>query len=610
MNTQHLDGQSYHNDNNPNHHHHAIAAAARPVSSGYSQPSPKMRQTPRLEIPRASSVYPDDVSPPDSPRTGDGARSTSPNISPITDAGSGHRVQGANNKSYVSNIPLPSQRGAGTTASYVSGWREKIAAARSSTKDSKTKWDDYSGEPTASEKGKSGQVIPGTTKIGNENSRVTTTISSKPLPKQPIFASTLKKVGRKESPEPSQPFRPRKEWKGPSGRSPIVPPVSDKPRPPNKALPTPSQRRQNQGFRQASGLKTSVEGRASPATERNGKDSPGNGVVGRRSLPQGAEGRIASQSQDRGRSPETESRGPLSKSLPPITDTGAAVPLHQTAGQNEQITPHTTGQETRPNNPNLNNGSKKTALSAITDHHSLVASPVSVQNSPAEGIRQSLQALELRNIPTSRFSATTYDTAIPESAPATPRRSFEEPPPPPPQQTSILERRRPVPTAGVNFGPKPPTRKPTPSDLNARDHSNNQHANDRSNGGTTASGGGGRNGDGRAREAKSLPDKPATEEAVDRITLLEAKLAGLNRRRANLQTLIHELTHVVQPSSIAYDMASRQEVRKTVEAMSTESDAIAKEIHETGLKLHRALKKRDEVAMFEPTGLWVRRVTE
>lgn len=482
---------------------------------------------------------------------------------------------------------------------------EKIVAAQSSTKDSKTKWDDYSGEPTTSEKGRSGQVIPGSTNLGDGKSRVTTTITSKPLPKQSIFASTLKKVGRKDSAETSEQFQSREEWKGASGRSPIVPPVSDKPRPANKALPTPSQRRQKQGFKQAGGLRVAAEGRASPVTER---DSPGRGVVSRRSLPQGAEGRIASRSQDRGRTVETEPQVAFSKSLPPILDAGATVPSHLLASQNEQILPHTAGQEARYKNSDFSNESNKTVLSSVIDHHSLVDSPVSVQNSPAEGIRHGLQCLELHNLPASRFSTTTYNTTVPESSPTTPRRSFEEPLLPIPQPASILERRRPVPTSGVNFGPKPPTRKPTPSDLNVRGDNNNNNDSNNSNKNNNAVMAMGSNG--RERETKSLPDKPAAEETVDRITLLEAKLTGLNRRRANLQTLIHELTHVVQPSSIAYDIASRQEVRKTVEAMSTESDAIAKEIHETGLKLHRALKKRDEVAMFEPTGLWVRRVTE
>jgi len=102
---------------------------------------------------------------------------------------------------------------------------------------------------------------------------------------------------------------------------------------------------------------------------------------------------------------------------------------------------------------------------------------------------------------------------------------------------------------------------------------------------------------------------PPTAAAVDRVSLLQAQLESLNRRRQNLATVIYELTHVVQPSSIAYDIASRQEIKRSVEGFHAESAQVVKEIHETGMKLHRAMKRRDEESMFEPTGLWVRRVT-
>ena len=95
---------------------------------------------------------------------------------------------------------------------------------------------------------------------------------------------------------------------------------------------------------------------------------------------------------------------------------------------------------------------------------------------------------------------------------------------------------------------------------------------------------------------------------MDKVTLLEAKLNALHKRRANIGTVINELTNVAQPSTISYDIASRGEIKKTVTTLNTELAQIAKEVHDTGLQLHRALKKRDMET--EPTGLWVRRVTE
>lgn len=152
---------------------------------------------------------------------------------------------------------------------------------------------------------------------------------------------------------------------------------------------------------------------------------------------------------------------------------------------------------------------------------------------------------------------------------------MEEPELPTPTE-SVLNRRRPIQTAAYLPRSQNPSRKPTPSE----------------------------------RDMKSLPAMPANETAVDRVTLLDAKVSGLTKRKANIQTMIHELTNVIHPSSIAYDNATRQEIKKTVESLQVESAAVAKEIHETGLKLHRAMKKRDDAASFEPTGLWVRRVTE
>jgi len=193
-------------------------------------------------------------------------------------------------------------------------------------------------------------------------------------------------------------------------------------------------------------------------------------------------------------------------------------------------------------------------------------------------IATSARHLIMINEPGSRFSATTYNTSVPESPPATPRRSLDIPPPLPSPPVSILNRKRPVPVSGVMLGSKPPTRKPTPAEVES---------------GTS----------------KTLPMSPPTAAAVDRVSLLQAQLESLNRRRQNLATVIYELTHVVQPSSIAYDIASRQEIKRSVEGFHAESAQVAKEIHETGMKLHRAMKRRDEESMFEPTGLWVRRVT-
>lgn len=53
----------------------------------------------------------------------------------------------------------------------------------------------------------------------------------------------------------------------------------------------------------------------------------------------------------------------------------------------------------------------------------------------------------------------------------------------------------------------------------------------------------------------------------------------------------------------------REEEKRKVEGLKTEEADIRRQEHDIGLRLHRALKRRDKEAVYEPTGLWVRRVT-
>ena len=199
--------------------------------------------------------------------------------------------------------------------------------------------------------------------------------------------------------------------------------------------------------------------------------------------------------------------------------------------------------------------------------------------------RANLQHMNLQDEPPSRFSTTTYATTIQDSPPASPELGSYSPAMSSMANTpnSILNRKRPVPPAGPPNS-KGTARKPTPAEITNPPQSVDT-------------------------KRKSLPKSPPEKQAVSRIAGLEAKLDNLRRRRNNLQTVIHELTHVVQPSSIAYDMASRQEIKRTVGGLNKELAEVIKDEHETGIKLHRAKKREDEFGQYEPTSIWVRRVT-
>ena len=558
------------------------SAARRPVSSVYSQPSPTMQthQQPKIDIPRSSSIYPDDVSPPDSPRAGDGARTSSPNVSPITDAGSGHRLS-SSSRPYASNIPLPKQKASGGTTAFISNWKEKLRDAQAAGS-GKMKWDDYSGEPTGSDKGRMGQVIPAVaaTQFDKPGMGVRTTVTSQPPATKSIFGTTLKKVPRKDKNAPSPP--PKEEWKGASGRAPIVPPVQNKPDPrgTKKSFPTPSQRRMKQGSRQATTIKSSPEDRSPPA-HALGKSSP------RQMADRATHQKLAEVAEDFDRNAFEGSD--MDTLRHEYTDSPLNIPARTDSigvfdhglGKGDPLPSSNNLPEVREPSPTV----RKVATEPIAKKPLLPEISQRTTSLPPandfldEQLYSAVHQLDLHNEPASRFSATTYNTTIQDS-PDTPKRSFDEPDLPP-VPDSILNRKRPVPVSGSFGRSKPPSRKPTPSELTHIDS-----------------------------EGKSLPQQPPEETIVDRVILLEAKLNSLHKRKQNLQTVIHELTNVVQPSSAAYDKASRQEIKKTVEGLQTESATIVKEIHETGLKLHRALKKRDESSSYEPTGLWVRRVTE
>jgi len=53
----------------------------------------------------------------------------------------------------------------------------------------------------------------------------------------------------------------------------------------------------------------------------------------------------------------------------------------------------------------------------------------------------------------------------------------------------------------------------------------------------------------------------------------------------------------------------REEEKKKIEMLREEEAEVVREEHELGLKLHRAYKRRDKEGIYEPTTLWVRRVT-
>ncbi|KIW47004.1 uncharacterized protein PV06_02619 [Exophiala oligosperma] len=109
---------------------------------------------------------------------------------------------------------------------------------------------------------------------------------------------------------------------------------------------------------------------------------------------------------------------------------------------------------------------------------------------------------------------------------------------------------------------------------------------------------------------KSLPPTPVELEATDKLASLEARLEDLERRKRNQRKIIAELHESLKRNAIIYDTRKRREIEKMITNLNLEIQEITNEEHETSLRLHRVVKRRDREEYYEqPTGLWIKRVT-
>lgn len=183
-------------------------------------------------------------------------------------------------------------------------------------------------------------------------------------------------------------------------------------------------------------------------------------------------------------------------------------------------------------------------------------------------------AIAMAPEPVSRFSSTTIATS---SQVATPGGSIHLDTQSTDDLPSVMFCRRPIPNTSYK-----PVRKPTPSQAPQPDPG-----------------------------LQPVAGVPSEENPQSRIELWDAKRDELAGRRRNLETVIHELTHVIQPSSTAYDLAAKAEVKKTVSSIENEIAEIRREEHVLGLKITRAWRRLDEKENNGngSSGLWVKRVT-
>ncbi|KAI1000366.1 hypothetical protein K3495_g7828 [Podosphaera aphanis] len=98
----------------------------------------------------------------------------------------------------------------------------------------------------------------------------------------------------------------------------------------------------------------------------------------------------------------------------------------------------------------------------------------------------------------------------------------------------------------------------------------------------------------------------------DRVITLQTRLDDLAYRRRKIARHICQLREIMPRDTLFISdelLLRRRDEKRQIEMLLAEEADIKREEHEASLQLHRAWKRKDFNANFEPTCLWVRRVT-
>jgi hypothetical protein len=487
------------------------------------------------------------------------------------------------------------------------------------------RWDDMTGEPTTSEKGR-----PQTTKPGDFDPLRTygssyghsAHVTATPPKNQPSFTDRIRKI--KENNNLIMGGN-RPEWKGASttGRTTFVPPVEDKPDAPPLIIPRKSSKRNSPG---AGNSRTNSPANSTPLV------SPTQGSYPNQTIkPVQPSAQYQQQAQ-----------------TPIYVEDPLFSPQNGPLSQNPQRPPMISTQPRRPVPSSLAPQSAPQPLK----HQ---PSTSSIERKFREALKD-VNVSAARDQPVSRFSVTTYATTTADSSP---RMSTSTPPPmptPPLQSQESLQALKQVPSPIVN------RRRPV---------ANRDFDDGKGRGGGGAGGGVPRkmigeprvvgvgwnghalmpadhkpytgsalvvnenaNADRRASSAteKLLPKSPPEAMAgLERHAALQAQLDDLFHQRLNLERSIKQMTELIPAIASRRTSATgpidvrnvpigsrdliaegrrREEEKQKVKRLEEDLADVKREEYEVGMKLHRVLKRMDERSIYAPEGLWVRRVTE
>ena len=513
-----------------------------------------------------------------------------------------------------------------------------------SSSKSETRWDPSTGEPTTADRGRAGQVRPA------EYAQEFGANAAPPLALRSTHGGHNfgERVRRSRPPPPAPsaqvppaqapPIETRPEWKGASGRTTLVNPVRDTPEVAPLNIPRKSSKRASRAIGAAGGPHSPL----SPISPSGSETSLNAGPLSiRRIVPSSQQQPIpaplqspASQSAAQAYPSPPNSGSPIQSSINAAPTSSINQGLASLSSPKPEIGSENANAEThaspdiekaiRRKPPPAHSNATSTAHSAGAATHAphlSTSSSVYSQypeppSQPAKqapqhtGLTPYLGGEEAWTQPPSRFSVTTYATSAQTDSPRPSVDDDAPPVPAMPPQPSILDRKRPM--VPGNWGPAPKiTSEPILISMDSPYMSSPFTTTNSMTGAgalPTRS-----KTDLKPSMSKALPPAPPEISSVnDRIAHLNAKLEALANRRININRSIKQMTELMPTDSIIASEAvirKRESEKRKVEGLRMELSEVQREEYELGLKLHRAYKRMDRDAEFEPTTLWVRRVT-
>lgn len=557
------------------------------VSSVYSRPSNDLSYYYDNPAATSPSTY-EDISPPSSPGPEQQQASDLPrryrsmrDVSPMDENRGATR--GASNIPVLRKAPAAVQTGEVKPASQ-KFWGGKVAP------NSKVRWDEYSGEPTSSNAGRAGSVNPlAYAKDSLRPMGYQVSVSGPDSKKNTSFADRIPRFGAKQSStETTQAPEP---WSRATGRAEIAGALKDEPtHQPLRFARKPSTRKvEGLGLDMSNIVATTANRSAAAADAHPVANNPNTFDTHNEPIKPVAPLKVGRKSP---------SYGLTSPTAP--TNHGLGI-----------SNPHSYPSPVTPTNEKPSPSSFATADTqsdvSETDswERSITPKQSTIWHKPAEQTPE-----QDKGIPDSRFSWTTYNTTT----------TYQHSPPPSPPQpmptldnitkarvatdSSVLNRRRPIPQVDM-IPDTPPVRKPVPAArspvaMKTRTAVLATPTSPRPDSTFSTS---------TTGTQKALPQPPTTQAATDHISLLESQIEDLRVRRSNVYKVLGDINSAAPSNPMLTDFKTARLMEQKKKALEAELAEIKIEEHDFGLKLHRALRKRERDDPNSGSALWIRRVT-